>query len=200
MLVNNQNRFYRGNSMHGTFQPGDYLIIIQVPLDQVRIGDIVVFCDLHADDDDNSYFVHRIMQSRADGFVTRGDNNSNYDSGYLTKDNYFGKVIYVSRKNKKRTVADGPLGFLRAHFLYTSHKCWEDLYRLIGGSYNYLRKIKLLPYFWRPTFNRLLLQSSDGMLVKYLIKGRTVANWWPQQNRYTCRKPFDLVLRDPRIK
>jgi hypothetical protein len=39
------------------------------------------------------------------------------------------------------------------------------------------------------------LRTEHGRLVKYVYGGRTVAWWWPGQNRFECRKPFDLVLR-----
>jgi len=32
-------------------------------------------------------------------------------------------------------------------------------------------------------------------LVKYICGGRTVARWWPEQDRFECKKPYDLVIR-----
>jgi len=41
------------------------------------------------------------------------------------------------------------------------------------------------------------LVTDDGPLVKYVHGRRTVACWWPETQRFWCRRPYDLVVRSP---
>ena len=54
------NHFYRGRSMAGTFRPGDYLTVVPVSLADVHPGNVVVY---HRQDrrEDADELVHRIV-------------------------------------------------------------------------------------------------------------------------------------------
>ena len=54
------NRFYRGRSMAGTFRPGDYMTVVPLGLADVRPGDVVVYRRRDRREDDD-YLVHRIV-------------------------------------------------------------------------------------------------------------------------------------------
>lgn len=73
------------------FKTGDILIIRKVPFNRLEVGDIIAFRSL----DDPIYIVHRIIEIDEDGhFITQGDANQTVDPHPVTRDNYFGQVIF----------------------------------------------------------------------------------------------------------
>ena len=63
------------------------------------------------------------------------------------------------------------------------------------GSY---RQSGLIARLWRPSVLKVQLMTEDGPLVKYVCGNRTVAYHWVNEDRFKCRKPFDLVLFKPK--
>ena len=73
------------------FKTGDVLIIRTVPFSRLQVGDIIAFRSL----DDPIYIVHRIIEIDENGhFITQGDANQTVDPHPVTRDNYFGQVIF----------------------------------------------------------------------------------------------------------
>jgi signal peptidase I len=192
-----QFRFYRGASMSGTLRPGDYLIFTPAPFENIRIGDVVVFHNVRNQVEENDDWVHRVVGIRHEGFVTRGDNNSYNDSVSLTIDNCLGKVTHAVRNGKTRSIMGGRLGFLWARCLHARHPLRNLFRRFLGRYYRWLKTSGLISCLWKPDLRKLSLKTDDGLLIKYVNNGRTVARWWPDQNRFVCRKPFDLVISSP---
>jgi hypothetical protein len=50
---------------------------------------------------------------------------------------------------------------------------------------------------WRPPITKVHLETECGPLVKFVVGNRTVAAWWPQTNRFWCRRPYDLIILPP---
>jgi hypothetical protein len=50
---------------------------------------------------------------------------------------------------------------------------------------------------WRPEIAEMQLAVQGEKVVKYLHKGRRVAQLWPEQGRFWCRRPYDLVIENP---
>jgi signal peptidase I len=198
MYSHDQSRFYRGESMLGTFQPGDYLTVIPVRFDEINIGDVVVFRGPSSEKDEKSEWVHRVVLSRPGGLVTRGDNNSYNDLEILTNDNIIGKVTHASRDGKTRLIMGGRWGFLKARCLHTRHPLTNLFRRFCGRYYRWLKASRLISCLWKPDLHRLSLKTDDGLLVKYLNNGRTVARWWPETKKFDVVKPFDLVIPYPK--
>lgn len=71
----------RSNSMFPLFQRGDVIFLKSLDeQDNKKVGDIVVFRDMEGDLSQKGYIVHRLHDgSMADGFITKGDNNSKPD-------------------------------------------------------------------------------------------------------------------------
>jgi signal peptidase I len=95
--------FYRGQSMTGTFRPGDALIVADMSIDSVHRGDVVLFRSMDADGEPEQV-VHRVVAVLPEGLVTRGDNNRRVDLGLVTPDRLVGLVTHLERAGKRRRV------------------------------------------------------------------------------------------------
>lgn len=73
---------------------GDLAIIKRGSYEDIKIGDIVVF-QQPITDDINILVIHRVIDIKEQGLVTKGDANSTPDQGFVTEDEYQG--LYVSK-------------------------------------------------------------------------------------------------------
>jgi signal peptidase I len=187
-------RFYQGSSMRGTFRVGDCLEMEPASIGDIRPGDIVVYRESGPDPEATKELVHRVISRMPEGLVARGDSNIQRDMVLVTRDNLVGRVRYRVRGGKRHEVKGGFRGLLYArilHNLITARK-WI---RILGGSvYRRTRRIGLIRRVWRPNITAIRFMTEKGPLLKYIHRGRTVAWWWIQKNRFDCRKPYDLVL------
>jgi hypothetical protein len=189
-------RAYHGGSMLGTLRSGDQVVIEPVPLTAIRPGDVVAFRPTTADDG-KIPIVHRVVAIRPAGLLTQGDNNAQADEELVTADRLLGRVTYVERGGRRRLVRGGRAGQLWVVYL----RAWRRAYYLTAwlgrGLYRRLRASGLMRRVWRPKITRVRLVNNHGTQVKYVCGGRTVARWWPHQNRFQCQKPYDLVIPRP---
>ena len=189
-------RAYRGGSMTGTFRPGDRLVIEPVPLADIVAGDVVAFVP-PTDQVAQPPWVHRVVSVRPDGLVTRGDNNSHADAVLVTAENLQGRGTRVERKTGLYSVQGGRRGRWRARALRARRALRTVIANITRRPYRWLRASGLVPRLWRPVVVRLVVTTENGPLVKYVCGQRTVAWWWPEEGRFKCRKPYDLVISEP---
>lgn len=182
--------------MLGTFRPGDCLKIEPLSIAHIRPGDVVAFL---APGRKNSLEerVHRVVAITPEGLVTRGDNTPHADTCFVTAGNLLGRVTHVERGGITRPVRGGRLGLLRARALWTRIHLRNLAVRLGRGPYGWLRDSGLVPRLWQPTVTKIRLATDNGTLVKYVCGGRTVARWWPEEGRFECHRPYDLVISRP---
>ena len=89
-----------GHSMLPTLEGGDLVVIQNVPLGQIRMGDIIVYNGLCSTGGES--VVHRVINVTSQGLITKGDNNP-YPDQYeheiavspITQQCLEGKVVYV---------------------------------------------------------------------------------------------------------
>lgn len=199
--TDDRRRFYRGHSMAGVFQTGDYLTLEPAAIEDVRLGDVVIYIgrDQQGEPED---VVHRVVGRAPGGLVARGDNNPCVDHILVTADNLLGRVTCFERGGIIRPVRGGRWGLLRARAFRIRRRAWglgARIARFLGRwPYRALRRTGLARRLWRPAITCLCLSTDDGPLVKYLCHGRTVAWWWPEQNRFRVRRPYDLVIARPK--
>ena len=74
---------YTGDSMHGTFVPGETLALAETAFEALQTGDIVAIFER------SPYYVHRIIEKNETEAVTMGDNNGRPDALRLTRDSRF---------------------------------------------------------------------------------------------------------------
>jgi signal peptidase I len=107
---------YHGNSMAGTFRPGDYLAIEPVRVADVRHGDVVVYRG-QKEAGESEEIVHRVVAITPDGLVTRGDNNPRVDDMPVSQEALLGRVTHVERAGRVHPVWGGRWGLLRLRAL-----------------------------------------------------------------------------------
>jgi signal peptidase I len=189
-------RFYRGASMAGTFRPGDRLTVAPVPLIEIEPGDVVVLRGPDGCGNDSD-LVHRVVAAAPDGLVARGDSNPCDDEGRVTAANLVGRVTHFERKGRTRRVRGGRWGLLRARLLHARLPAWGLVKQVGRRPYRWLRASGLVQRCWRPAVTRVRFTTEDGPLVKYVCGGRMVASWWPEEGRFECRRPYDLIIERP---
>lgn len=99
-FVQAETRRVDGFSMLPTLEGGDLVVIQNVPIDQVHVGDIIVYNGLCSTMGES--VVHRVIQITSSGLITKGDNNPEPDqylrqiaTGPITQQCLEGKVVYV---------------------------------------------------------------------------------------------------------
>ena len=189
---------YRGGSMLGTFRPGDRISFEPVSLANVQPGDVVAVRPASSAGAARE-LVHRVVGLRPDGLVTRGDNNPGNDPTLVTADTLLGRVTRLERAGKLYPVRGGRWGLWRARLLHTRRAARHFLGRLGGGLYRRLCDSGRVARWWHPAVMQLHFTTRDGPLVKYLLRGRTVATWWPQERRFECPFPYGLIIHPPAL-
>lgn len=85
----------QSESMKGTLNKYDFLVIIKVDASKIQQGDIIVFFD----NSQNYKIVHRVCEiiETDDVFYyqTKGDNNPEVDNGYRTAEEIYGKYLFT---------------------------------------------------------------------------------------------------------
>jgi signal peptidase I len=159
--------FYRGTSMTPIFKPGDCLSVMPVPLDQVRIGDVIVY-RVRKDEDQDAQVVHRVIVKKPTGLGTRGDSNSSPDPGLVTAQNLLGVVVSYERSKKYHRVLGGRWGLFQWRF-YLWLRNLARLVIILGRPlYRWLRRSKLVRRIWQPEFTRVRVETVHGPMVKYI--------------------------------
>jgi signal peptidase len=89
-----------GHSMLPTLEGGDLVVIQNVQLSDVHVGDVIVYNGLCSSQGES--VVHRVIQITASGLITKGDNNPGPDQGTsgiaispITEQCLEGKVVFV---------------------------------------------------------------------------------------------------------
>ncbi len=97
-----------GPSMNPTLKPGDGLDLYAYrDRAEIQVGDVIVYPHPFGTVD----VVHRIIEIRDDGVITRGDNNNKIDPYTVGFEDIIGKVIAAKRKNRRISVKGGKRGF-----------------------------------------------------------------------------------------
>jgi len=187
-------RFFRGRSMAGTFRPGDRLTVVPSPLADLCPGDVVIYRALDEQGKDDEV-AHRIVSRTPAGLIVRGDGNSSADATTVTATNLVGKVTLYERDGRTWRVQGGRRGLLHLRVLSCRRRVWRLVGRVGRGPYRWLRESGLAARIWRPRLIRVRVATNEGPLVKFVRGTKTVGKWWPERDRWWCRKPYDLVLR-----
>jgi len=88
-----------GRSMLPTLEGGDLVVIQNVPISDVHVGDIIVYSSLCSTGGES--VVHRVVGITGAGLITKGDNNqetdqsSNIAASPITQQCLEGKVVVV---------------------------------------------------------------------------------------------------------
>ena len=178
--------------MRGTLAAGDVLRIRTAAPGDLRLGDVVAFRS------GGQVLAHRIVGFEDGVFRTQGDGNWRRDSAPLAPAEIIGLVAERERAGKLSPVAGGNRGLRRAGILHALAFLRWGILALLAPAYRGLRARRWLVPLWRPRVVAVRFSAAGRSTVKFIHRGRTVACWNPQEERWTCRKPYDLVLAPPR--
>lgn len=79
-------------SMEPVIKQGDSVIFKDASYSSLKVGDIIVYKSATGETK-GLYILHRIVDSSADGFIMKGDNNTSVDPEVVTSDMYMGKYV-----------------------------------------------------------------------------------------------------------
>jgi len=171
---------YHGNSMKGTFQKGNLLVLESLPIEKLHKGDIIAFKNKRKIKE-NEMIVHRIIHIDKDCLFTRGDNNKRPDIIPISNSNLIGKVVSYERNGKSNRVIGGLTGLIRARIDYLFRRTiywflkkirWLLPIRLIGNMLNKL---------WKSHIQKIKLSTKDGPIIKWVFRNRTIAHCYPNK-------------------
>ena len=181
----------RGWSMRGTIEKGDCLWVSAVPFDSLQVGDVVAFaCGCKV-------ITHRIVGREENGFVTQGDGSLQRDGECLTPGRLIGRVMGRERAGKRSPVMGGIRGRRRGAIMRAANRVRSFVGHALAMPYRLTRTSQLVPLLWRPRMTVVHFAGSQGKSTKFIHRGKTVACWVPNERRWTCRKPYDLILAPP---
>lgn len=175
--------------MRGTFREGDFLKVVKVEVDELKLGDIIVFNEAEGDKN----VVHRIISLKNDKIVTRGDCNRHVDKGFLLNKKLIGKVVGFDRKEKYLIVANGILGYLSSRLIRAKLLCKIVLFSLLKPSYSLIKKTQIVPKIWKPDLQLMTFKSNNGDILKYTHNGKTILVY--ESNKIRFQRPYDLLFK-----
>ncbi len=100
-------RRVESTSMLPTLEPGDLVVLANVPISDVKLGDVIVYEHPCVADPRVDLVVHRVVDITSNGLITKGDNNPYLDqspneigagpiaNSPITQGCLVGKVVYV---------------------------------------------------------------------------------------------------------
>ena len=182
---------YRGRSMRGVFKDGDCLWVAAIAFAALQRGDVVAF------NSGGKMIVHRIVGRRAGGFITQGDASQRRDRECLAPECLIGRVAERERAGKRSPVMGGIRGRLQGGILRTIYKARRLAAMALAAPYRLIRASGLTPLLWRPRITAVRFSEGRRDFTKFIHRGKTVACWFPHERRWTCRKPYDLILAPP---
>ena len=177
----------RGESMRGTLRAGDCLQVQNVSFSSLEPGDVVAYRSA------GKVLAHRIDSRDDQELWTRGDGNHRGDSVSVNLDQLIGKVVARERDGIRTPLVGGRGGRRRAVVMHSL----LFIYRLLGIPYRWIRASRMIPRFWKPRIQTVHFSFPEGSQTKCIHRGQTVGIWSPQEQRWICQKPYDLLCLEP---
>lgn len=145
--------------------------------------------------------VHRVIAARSGGLVTRGDNNPASDNDIVSPELLVGRVFALERRGRRIRVRRGTGGLILASIRRFIRRTGRSSFRVVRfplrPAYRLLRRSGIIGAIWKPRLTAVWFRSPSGPFVKYVRDGRTVAVWWPESRSFSCRRPYDLIIKSP---
>ncbi|MBN2106015.1 MAG: S26 family signal peptidase [Deltaproteobacteria bacterium] len=177
--------------MRGAFKDGDCLLVLPVSFDDLQTGDVVAF------DSGGRSIAHRIVGRQAGGYITQGDANPKRDRHCITPGQLIGRVVERERGGRRSPVRVGMQGCLQGALLRLANQVFRRIVLALTMPYRLISASRLATLFWRPQITTAHFSEGKRDFTKFIHRGKTVACWFPQESRWTCRKPYDLILNPP---
>jgi len=189
--------YYRGESMHPLFRPGDVLDVRPCVPSSVRAGDVIVFVP----PGEEKQVVHRVCSGGPEGFRTKGDNNPQPDPWGIAPDRVIGRVVSVRRAGRNVWLIDGAAGHAVARFIGTAKKLDHRAAAFLHPLYRRLARCglfrRLVPFSMTP---RVISVRRAGGVENQVLMGRhIVGRREPGAAEWKIRRPFRLFVDEKRL-
>lgn len=173
-----------------TFKPGQVLYI-HPEGNTPRPGDVVVYRFR------DSYVVHRVKAIKGGELITRGDNNL-YEDTPVKFNQVIGVVEKKEDKGKIENIRVNWMALLIVRLRWVLRQFFKRMLPWLGAPYRWLKASKLVSHFWHPRVTILRVQSPFSDVVKYIVRGKTVATWQQKEARFQYKRPYDLIICPPK--
>ncbi len=183
---------YSGNSMHPVFKPGQMLYVRPL-IDEPSVGDVIVFLDPLS----KTHVVHRVIKVENGQIHTRGDNNPAEDQNPVNPKDIVGVVVKADQAGTVTKVWGGKVGYHRSKFQVFTKGLINFIKKLFYPIYKMIKSIRIVPKIWHPDIQKVLLKTPAGEVIKYIHRGKTIAQWDSVSKRFTYKHPYDLVIKPP---
>jgi len=177
--------------MKGIFLQGDFLYIHDIDLKNFSKGDVVAFRNSIKD----NLVVHRVVKISKNNLTTKGDNNPFVDPLPVERSNLVGKVDKFERRGKEYKVKGGLSGLYIAEVKFSFR-------RFIFWLYKKITSLSPIRFLGRLLLNsnlekimKIKINSADGIVIKWVLKGKMIAQKGPEKNYFYIKKPFDLIIK-----
>jgi signal peptidase I len=114
----------RGSSMVPLIHTGDVLFVEPVKLEQLKVGDIIVF-----DNNSVSYVAHRIIKKNDSTVTTKGDNQFHFDRP-IPNEHVRGKITQIENKQKQLKLDRWPCRVYTPFLVLSAKVHFRGQYRL----------------------------------------------------------------------
>ena len=187
-----------GPSMNPTLKPGDGLdLYTYSDPAEICVGDVIVYPHPSRTVD----VVHRIIEIRRDGVITRGDNNNKIDPYTVGFEDIIGKVFAAKRKDRLIPVKGGKTGFC-IHKLMLFRKYFM-LYGLRPLSFfsDIIAASGIFKIF-HPVFNLKTIHiNRDHQKELILVSGsRPIGRKLPGSGEWQIRFPYKYFINKSRLR
>jgi hypothetical protein len=178
--------------MNPLFVDGDGLRIVPYNGRPIRPGDVIVFIQPGGE----TKIVHRVVSVDSLGSRTRGDNANTVDPWILTPDNIQGRVTYIQRKNRRRSIAGGLRGRLVACSLRCTRLFDAVVSFLLRPAYRSLSRSvslrKTLHGLVKPRV--LFFRRVEGMELHLVVGHWLIGRRMPGKDHWEIWRPFRLFV------
>jgi signal peptidase I len=184
--------FYLGESMKGTFRPGDWLRIERTDWGEIACGDVVVFkCQSQGEE---SIVVHRVISRTILALVTRGDANPEPDAHPVAEPECLGRVVAFERGGRRRIVRKGKMGLLHARRVRAGRVLLRILFRPFRPFFRHARERDWIGALFHESIQEVHFITPRGPLVKFIRRGKTVGTWRPDEKQLLCGRIGRMLL------
>jgi hypothetical protein len=183
---------YVGSSMNPLLVDGDGLHIVPYKDRAVRSGDVIVFVPPGS----GNNIVHRVVSVDSRGIRTRGDNAPTVDPWILTPDNIKGLVVGIQRRNRRRRIAGGFAGRMKAFAFRCTRLVDTAVIFLLRPLYYRLSRLASL----RKTLHGLLkprvlsFGRPEGIELQLVVGRCLIGRRLPGEAHWDIRRPFRLCV------
>lgn len=186
-----------GPSMYPTLRPGDGIELYTYrEISEICVGDIIIYPHPERPTD----VVHRIIELKDDGVITRGDNNNKIDPYTVGYGDIRGKVVAAKRKNRLIPMQGGAEG-IRTHKLmlarqYAFRYVLKPM-RFITGK---IDESKLLNIFHPLLKMKVVRIRRHGQAQSILMVGdKVVGKQSADSEEWQIRFPYKFFIRRKRL-